>query len=142
MSDTKHDVSEHREERQENLPQPPPVELVQLQEAWQRSVLPAVQEKSIPTASMLAEARPVAFDDDTLTIEFPESASFHRKLAEEPKNSTLLRDALYQLTGRKLGLVFVLGEGAADDEPDEAAASEEDIYQLVKETFDAREVDE
>jgi len=122
--------------------EPPPVELTQLQEAWQRSVLPAVQEKSIPTASMLAEARPVALDDDTLTIEFPESASFHRKLAEEPKNSTLLRDALYQLTGRRLGVVFVLGEGAADVEPDDAAASEEDIYQLVKETFDAREVDE
>ena len=129
---------------EEPLPEdaePPPVELAQLQEAWQRSVLPAVQEKSIPTASMFAEARPVALDDDTLTIEFPESASFHRKLAEEPKNSSLLRDALYQLTGRRLGVAFVLGEGAAD-EPDETTASEEDIYQLVKETFDAREVDE
>ena len=122
--------------------EPPPVELTQLQEAWQRSVLPAVQEKSIPTASMLAEARPIALDDDTLTIEFPPSASFHRKLAEEPKSSTLLRDALYQLTGRRLNVVFALGEGAADDELDEPAASEEDIYQLVKETFDAREVDE
>src|SRR5437879_8502681 len=53
---------------EESVPEPgepPPVELTQLQEAWQRSVLPAVQEKSIPTASMLAEARPVALDDDT-----------------------------------------------------------------------------
>ena len=90
---------------------------------------------------MLAEARPDALDDDTLTIEFPENASFHRKLAEEPKNSALLRDALYQLTGRRLGLAFTLGESAAD-EPEDAAASEEDIYQLVKDTFDAREVDE
>ena len=40
-------------------------------------------------------------------IEFPQNASFHRKLAEEPKNATLLRDALYELTGRRLGLVFV-----------------------------------
>ena len=62
-------------------------------------------------------------------------------LAEEPKNSTLLRDALYQLTGRRLGLAFTLGESAAD-EPEDATASEEDIYQLVKETFDAREVEE
>ncbi len=122
--------------------EPPPVELTQLQEAWQRSVLPAVGEKSIPAASMLAEARPVALDDDTLTIEFPESASFHRQLAEEPKNTTLLRDALYQLTGRKLGLAFVLGESAGDEEASETPAGEEDIYQLVKETFDAREVDE
>ena len=130
---------------EENSPpasEPPAVELTHLQEAWQRNVLSAVQEKSIPTASMLAEARPIALDDDTLTIEFPPSASFHRKLAEEPKSSTLLRDALYQLTGRRLNVVFALGEGAADAELDEPAASEEDIYQLVKETFDAREVDE
>src|SRR5439155_3651934 len=38
--------------------EPPPLALVQLQEAWQRSVLPAVEERSIPTAAMLKEARP------------------------------------------------------------------------------------
>jgi len=121
---------------------PPNVQLAQLQEAWQRSVLPAVGEKSIPTASMLAEARPAALEDDTLTIEFPQNASFHRKLAEEPKNATLLRDALYELTGRRLGLVFVLGAAASEEEIDEPPAGEEEIYQLVKDTFDAREVDE
>src|SRR5947207_3939154 len=45
--------------------EPPSVELEQLQEAWQRTVLPAVSEKSIPTASMLTEARPAALEDDT-----------------------------------------------------------------------------
>jgi DNA polymerase-3 subunit gamma/tau len=121
----------------------PDVQLEQLQEAWQRTVLPAVSEKSIPTASMLAEARPVTLADDTLTIEFPQNASFHRKLAEEPKNATLLGDALYELTGRKLGLAFVLGEAAPANEPaDEAPAGEEEIYQLVKETFDAKEITE
>ena len=29
-------------------PEPPPLELEQLQEAWQRSILPAVEERSIP----------------------------------------------------------------------------------------------
>ncbi len=127
---------------------PPPepelrsVELEQLQEAWQRSVLAAVSEKSIPTASMLAEARPVALADDTLTIEFPQNASFHRKLAEEPKNATLLRDSLYELTGRRLQLAFVLGEGTPPEEQaDESPAGEEEIYQLVKETFDAKEIE-
>jgi DNA polymerase-3 subunit gamma/tau len=123
--------------------EPPSVELAQLQEAWQRSVLPAVSEKSIPIASMLAEARPVELSDDTLTIEFSKNASFHRQLAEEPKNATLLRDALYELTGRKLGITFVIGETRASAEPnDEAPAGEDEIYQLVKDTFDAREVDE
>jgi DNA polymerase III subunit gamma/tau len=123
--------------------EPPSVELEQLQEAWQRTVLPAVSEKYIPTASLLTEARPAALDDDTLTIEFPPTASFHRKLAEEPKNSTLLRDVLYELTGRKVALEFVLGEGGAPSEDeDDAPAGEEEIYQLVKETFDAKEITE
>jgi hypothetical protein len=121
----------------------PDVELEQLQEAWQRSVLTAVGDKSIPTASVFGEARPVALTDDTLTIEFPPNASFHRKLAEEPKNATLLRDALHELTGRRLGLAFVLGEGAQEAvQADEAPAGEEEIYQLVKDTFDAKEITE
>ena len=131
------------EPKPESSPSPRDVDLEQLQEAWQRTVLPAVSEKSIPTASMLTEARPAALDGDTLTIEFPPTASFHRKLAEEPKNSTLLRNVLYELTGRRVALEFVLGEGgAAADEEDDAPAGEEEIYQLVKETFDAKEITE
>jgi len=123
--------------------EPPSVELEQLQEAWQRTVLPAVSEKSIPTASMLTEARPVGLAGDTLTIEFPPNASFHRQLAEEPKNSTLLRDVLHELTGRRVALEFVLGEGGAPaEEDDDTPAGEEEIYQLVKETFDAKEITE
>ena len=123
--------------------EPPSVELEQLQEAWQRTVLPAVTEKYIPAGTLLTEARPVALADDTLTIEFPPTASFHRQRAEEPKNSTVLRDVLYELTGRKVALEFVLGEGgAAAEDEDDAPAGEEEIYQLVKETFDAKEITE
>jgi DNA polymerase-3 subunit gamma/tau len=136
---THEEVSPVRDENQE----PPSVELEHLQEIWQRTVLPAVSEKSIPTASMLAEAHPVALTDDTLTIEFPQNAAFHLQRAEEPKNATLLRDSLYELTGRKLGLAFVLGaDTPAAEQADEAPAGEEEIYQLVKETFDAKEVTE
>ncbi len=145
VSATNEEVSQVRAEIVENVPPaaPPSVELEQLQEAWQRSVLPAVAEKSIPISSMLAEARPIELEDETLTIEFNSNASFHRQLAEEPKNATLLREALYELTGRKLGVTFTIGESGGGDEPrDEAPAGEDEIYQLVKETFDAREVDE
>jgi DNA polymerase-3 subunit gamma/tau len=38
--------------------EPPSIELEQLQEAWQRTILPAVEQRSIPTASMLREAHP------------------------------------------------------------------------------------
>ena len=123
--------------------EPPAVELQQLQEAWQRAVLPAVEEKSIPTASVLREAHPAGLAGDTLTLEFPRNASFHRQLAEEPKNATLLADALYEVTGRRLALAFELGANGDDGEPpEEEPAGEDDLVSLIKETFDAREVDE
>jgi DNA polymerase-3 subunit gamma/tau len=123
--------------------EPPSIELEQVQEAWQRTIVPAVEERSIPAASVLREAHPAELSADTLTIEFPKSASFHRQLAEEEKNATLLKEALYEVTGRRLGVAFAEGEARGerpleDDEP----LSEEHILELVKETFDARERDD
>jgi DNA polymerase-3 subunit gamma/tau len=120
-------------------PEPPSLELGQLQEAWQRTVLPALERRSIPTASMLREAHPTALADDRLTLEFPPSAAFHRQLAEEPKNAGLLADALFEVTGRKLQLEFAVGENG-EQPVEEEPASEEDLVALVKETFDAHEV--
>jgi DNA polymerase-3 subunit gamma/tau len=121
---------------------PPSLELEQLQEAWQRTILPAVAEKSIPTASVLREAHPKGLAGDTLTVEFPRAASFHRQLAEEPKNATLLEEALYEITGRHLSLTFEVGENgeAGPEAEEEQPASEEEIIELMKGTFDAREV--
>jgi DNA polymerase-3 subunit gamma/tau len=119
---------------------PPSLELEQLQEAWQRTIVPAVEERSIPAASVLREAHPSDLADDTLTVEFPASAAFHRQLAEEPKNATLLAEALYEVTGRHLGLAFAEGEAGADEaDTDDEPAGEEKILELVKETLDARE---
>src|SRR5213082_3295793 len=117
----------------------PSLELEQLQEAWQRTIVPAVEERSIPAASVLREAHPAGLADDTLTVEFPSSATFHRQLAEEPKNATLLADALYEVTGRRLGLAFAEGEARAAEAEDDEPPGEEHILELVKETFDARE---
>jgi hypothetical protein len=118
------------------------VELEQLQEAWRRSILPAVEQRSIPIGKTLGEAHPAALDGDTLTLEFPQTAAFHLKLAEDPKNTELLRDALYEVTGRKLAVSFELGEREHADPADEKPASEEDVLELMKSTFDARELDE
>ncbi len=118
---------------------PPSLELEQLQEAWQRTIVPAVEERSIPAASVLREAHPADLAGDTLTVEFPASASFHRQLAEEPKNATLLADALYEVTGRHLGVAFAEGEARADTVDDQEPAGEERILELVKETLDAHE---
>jgi DNA polymerase-3 subunit gamma/tau len=123
-------------------PPAPSLELEQLQEAWQRTVLPAVEGKSIPTASVLREAHPAHLAGDTLTLEFPPNASFHRQLAEEPKNATVLKEALYEVTGRRLALAFAIGDGGHEEPDDHEPVGEEALYELVKETFDAREVEE
>jgi DNA polymerase III gamma/tau subunit len=123
------------------LETPVSLELEQLQEAWRRTILPAVEQRSIPIGKTLAEAHPAALAGDTLTLEFPESASFHMKLAEDPKNSAMLRDALYEVTGRKLVVTFELGEERERETGEEGPVTEEDVLELMKSTFDARELE-
>jgi DNA polymerase-3 subunit gamma/tau len=118
----------------------PPVELEQLQDAWQRAVIPAVEQRSIPTASVLREAHPSGLAGDTLTLEFPATAAFHRNLAEEPKNATLLADALFEVTGRRFAVAFEVGENGEGDAQEQRTLSEEELVEEIKQTFDAREV--
>jgi DNA polymerase-3 subunit gamma/tau len=121
---------------------PPPLGLEALKEAWRRSILPAVEQRSMPFGKTLAEAHPTTLDDETLTIEFPAQAAFHLRLAEDPKHVAMVREALFEVTGRQLAVTFVLGAGRTDDTPDEAPATEEDVLELMKSTFDARELEQ
>jgi DNA polymerase III subunit gamma/tau len=120
----------------------PPVELEQLQDAWQRAVIPAVEQRSIPTASVLREAHPSGLAGDTLTLEFPATAAFHRNLAEEPRNATLLAEALYEVTGRRFAVAFAVGENGETgaEQQEQRTLSEEELVEEIKQTFDAREV--
>ena len=124
----------------EPAPAAPPVELEQLQDVWQRAVIPAVEQRSIPTASVLREAHPTGLAGDTLTLEFPATAGFHRNLAEDPKNATLLADALYEVTGRRFALAFEVGENGETEPEEQRRLSEEELVEELKQTFDAREV--
>ena len=118
------------------------LDLEQIKQAWQPTIMPAVSERSIPTSSVLAEARPVSLEGDRLALEFPPAASFHRNLAEEPKNAALLAEVLYEVTGRRLTLAFEVGEGPHEEAAEEEPATEEEIISLMKTTFDAREIRE
>jgi DNA polymerase III subunit gamma/tau len=121
----------------------PGIELEQVADAWDRSILEAVRERSIPVASLLTEARPTELSDDTLTVEFPAGADFHRRQVSEPQNIGLLREALYEVTGRKLAVVLESGEHeSATDEGDEEPAGEDSFIAALKDTFDARDVEE
>jgi DNA polymerase-3 subunit gamma/tau len=124
-------------------PETPPVELEQVAEAWDRGILDAVRERSIPVASLLTEARPTDLAEDTLTLEFPAGADFHRRQVAEPQNIGLLRDALYEVTGRKLVVVLESREADADadEAPDDEPAGEDLFIAALKERFDAEEVE-
>jgi DNA polymerase-3 subunit gamma/tau len=118
------------------------ITLEQVHEAWTRSVLPAVKERSIPAATLLGEATPTRLEHDTITLSFPSTADFHRKQADEPKNLTVLRDALYEVTGRRLAVVTEVsdedGDGGFEAEP----AGEEDLISLLVNDLNATEVEE
>jgi DNA polymerase-3 subunit gamma/tau len=118
------------------------LELEHVQDAWTRSILPAVRERSIPTATLLGEAHPAALAGDTLTIEFAPAADFHRRQAEDQRNLDVLREALYEVTGRKLAVVTTTGETHDRPGEDEHPPSEDDFLSLLKDTFDATEVHE
>jgi DNA polymerase III subunit gamma/tau len=135
------------EPEQSVAPEPEPetraIELSQLQDAWQRGIVAAVRERSIPVATLLHEAHPAGLEGDTLTLEFSPGAEFHRKQVEEAKNAALLRDALYEVTGRKLTIATALADAPRDAEGDEdPPVSEDEFISLFKDTLDAREVEE
>jgi DNA polymerase III subunit gamma/tau len=121
----------------------PPLDLEQLRDAWQRDVVDALRSRSIPVSTLIVEARPVEIVGDTVTIEFAPAAAFHKAQLEDQRNIQLLRDALYEVTGRRLAIETTIG---APPEPTELSEvhelSEEDVISLLKDTFDAEEVEE
>ncbi len=109
---------------------------------WREAPL-SVQARSIPIATLLGEARPAALDGDTVTLEFAAAADFHRRQVDDPKNLALVRDALFEVTGRRLAIATSVAiatgeEEAAEDEP----LDEDAVISLLKDTFDAEEVEE
>ncbi|HUZ16465.1 MAG TPA: DNA polymerase III subunit gamma/tau [Gaiellaceae bacterium] len=123
-------------------PAAPSIELTDLQQAWMHTVLPAVEERGgIPTASILREAHPSDLRGDTLTLAFPPAARFHLDQARDPKNATLLVDALYDVTGRRLEVAFELSEetGATPPAAPEEPAGEDEILGIFTDELAARE---
>ena len=116
--------------------------LEQVRQLWQQVVLPQVGERSIPLGSILNDAKPVALDDDRLTVEFPASGSFNRQVAEEAKNAAIVHEVVAEVTGRRLAVEFTVGTAGVHEAGEDEPASEDEFVSLFKSTFDAREVDE
>jgi hypothetical protein len=96
----------------------------------------------IHVQALLQQAHPAGLDDDTVTLEFASSADFHRKQMEEPKNLSIVREALYEVTGRRLAVATALGDSEESEAGEEETLSEEALISMFKDTFDAREIEE
>jgi hypothetical protein len=62
---------------------------------------------------------------------------------EDPKNLTVVREALYDVTGRRLTVVTAIAdEVEADESTDEAPIGEQGLISLLVSDLDATEVEE
>jgi DNA polymerase-3 subunit gamma/tau len=121
----------------------PELSLEQLQDAWTRSVVPTLRERSIPTATLLEGATPSHLEQDTVTLSFPPGAEFHRRQADDPRTLQLVRDALLEVTGRRLAVVTEVSETTEGRHvEDEGPLGEEGLISLLRDQLDATEVEE
>ncbi|CAN5441862.1 DNA polymerase III subunit gamma/tau [soil metagenome] len=94
-------------------------------------------------STILEGARPLAVDDgDVLRIGFPAGATFNKRKAESRANIDQMSASLQELVGARLRPVYELVEGS---DPTEQPASppsmgDDEIIELLKTKFDAREV--
>jgi DNA polymerase-3 subunit gamma/tau len=132
-------------------PSPSPAEaqdLEQVTRIWP-AVLAKLDEKAPALKATFEGARPVAFDDEGLTIGFPPDQPFNKRKAESPDRRQELIDAFVAVTGEPVKPTYVLlqeDEAAATAPPPDTPApgsgeiDEDELLERLKSEFDAEEV--
>ena len=99
-------------------------------------------------AALLADARPVALEEDELVLAYPPSASFSKRKIEDAPNGERLVQALKLVAGRPLGVRIELREleeaeeAGADAAARARPANEESVIERIKDAFDAEDLSE
>ena len=106
------------------------------------AVAEAVRGGNGMLGALIAEARPVALEDDELVVAFPPERDFYKRKAEGDESRRVVAQALGSVAGRSLRLRYVLrAADAAGPDGDGAAASDPDeIVQRFVTEFDAEEI--
>jgi hypothetical protein len=95
-------------------------------------------------STLFDDAKPLGIDEErsVLRIGFPDSAKFQKKKAESSANVERMAEAIGSIAGQRLRPVYELIEdqngGAAPKE--QADLSEDELVEMVKDSFDADEV--
>ncbi len=118
------------------------LDLDQLVKVW-----PAVLDQLLQTAPALAAtfegARPVAFEDRTLTIGFPGNHTFNKRKAEAPDKREQMAAALETVLGEKILPAYTVLDGedfTSDTETADDGVDHEALVEKIKSEFDAEEV--
>jgi DNA polymerase III subunit gamma/tau len=120
------------------------VDIQRVVELWPAVVDHVRDSGSAMLSSLFDEAKPVGINEEraVLRIGFPASAKFNKKKAESSANLERMADAIGAIVGTRLRPAYELIDGPGEEgEPEEKTEmSEEELVDLVKDSFDASEV--
>jgi DNA polymerase III subunit gamma/tau len=122
------------------------VDIRRMVELWPAVIDHIRQSGSEMLSSLFDGARPLAVDTERsiLRVGFPRSAKFNKRKAEAQGNVERIAEALAAIVGERLRPVYELIEDTEGDavKPGEGATAmaEEEVIELIKAKFDAREV--
>jgi len=121
------------------------VEIDRVVQLWPAVVDHVREAGSAMLSSLFDSARPLGVDSEksVLRVGFPSSAKFNKRKAEAKANVERVSEAVEAVVGHRLRPVYELvdgeehAEGGTDPAPELA---EEEIIEMIKTNFDAREV--
>jgi DNA polymerase III subunit gamma/tau len=120
------------------------VDIGRVVEVWPAVVDHLRDSGSAMLSTLFDEAKPLGIDEErgVLRVGFPASAKFNKKKAESSANVERMTEALGSIAGRRLRPAYELidaeDDGAGTEESKEM--SEEELVEMVKDSFDASEV--
>jgi DNA polymerase-3 subunit gamma/tau len=124
-------------------PQPPagPPELATVAACWP-AVIDLVRKDNQMLAALLADARPVALQEQDVTVAFPSGKAFLKRKAEQDDYRRVTAEALRAVIGSPLVLRYELRDEpeAADPAAEPGGLSHEELVKRLVEEFDAQEV--
>ena len=120
------------------------VDIDRVVELWPAVVDHLRDTGSAMLSTLFDEAKPLAIDEErnVLLIGFPASATFNKKKAESSANVERMSEALGSIAGRRMRPAYELIDGQNEEAAPEKRAdlSEEELVDLVKDSFDANQV--
>jgi DNA polymerase-3 subunit gamma/tau len=120
------------------------IDIERVVQVWPAVVDHLRDSGSAMLSTLFDEAKPLGIDQEreVIRIGFPESAKFNKKKAESSANIERMAEAIGSVAGQRLRPVYELidGQNEPPDEERKPDMSEEELVEMVKDSFDADEV--